>query len=100
MFLCLIGYRKRKTSAKSIGWGLFFGGAAGVEPAKGYDYVNLSMINTGFGHRGATHSYTGLYESGGKNGGKLCFGLWVPVDSIFSVWMVLSEVLFQARCNS
>jgi hypothetical protein len=24
---------------------------AGIEPPKWYDYVNLSMINTGFGHR-------------------------------------------------
>jgi hypothetical protein len=31
---------------------------AGIEPPKGYDYVNLSMINTGFGHRVDIHSYT------------------------------------------
>ena len=31
---------------------------AGIEFVTGYDCVNLSMINTGFGYRATIHSYT------------------------------------------
>ena len=49
--------------------GLNYRGAVGIEPPKGYNYVGLRKLNTGFGHRVDIHSHTLYYESGGKNGG-------------------------------